>query len=100
MEALGEPEAALEVAALARLLSHPLRVRILAALAPEQSTATQLAPRVEASVSLVAYHLNLLAAGGAVELVRTERVRGTLQHIWRRAPGLDERLSRFRALLT
>jgi DNA-binding transcriptional ArsR family regulator len=89
-----------EVAALARLLAHPLRVRILDLLVTRGACATELAPHLGASVSAVAYHLRLLADGGALELAATVRVRGTLQHTWRRAPGLGDRLERLSAWLT
>lgn len=64
-------------------MGHPLRRQILVALNEGEASPTQLARRFGEPVNLVAYHTGVLAAAGALELVRTEPRRGSTEHFYR-----------------
>jgi hypothetical protein len=66
----------------ARLLAHPLRQRLLF----EYDTPTspsKAARRLRQPVNLVSYHTGVLCRRGWIELVRTERRRGAVEHFYR-----------------
>lgn len=66
-------------------LAHPLRRRILREMIKDEreTTPRDLARDLAASLSKLSYHVRVLAQFGAVELVRTEQVRGSTQHFYR-----------------
>ena len=67
-----------------KILSHPLRQRILVSLHEmEEGSPTQLADRLGEPVGNVSYHVKVLAEADAIELVRTEPRRGALEHFYR-----------------
>ena len=67
-----------------KILSHPLRHRILVTLNEmEEGSPTQLAGRLGEPVGNVSYHVKVLAEADAIELVRTEPRRGALEHFYR-----------------
>jgi DNA-binding transcriptional ArsR family regulator len=70
--------------ALHRALRHPLRREILCAFAREGSPLSprDLAEYLGHPVSNTAYHVRILAETGAVELVDTKPIRGSLQHFY------------------
>ena len=68
---------------LARALSHPLRQRILMALGGRVASPTDLADELGAPLGDVAYHVKQLAGSDLLELVRTERRRGAVKHLYR-----------------
>ncbi|HEY0317008.1 MAG TPA: helix-turn-helix domain-containing protein [Solirubrobacterales bacterium] len=75
------------VAGLATVFSHPLRIRIITALAAEPASATMLSSRFgDVSVSDCFYHFSALKKGGIVELVRSRKVRGAKERIYSLAP--------------
>lgn len=45
---------------------------------------SELAPKLEDTVSNVSYHFRMLARGSAVKLVEERQVRGATQHFYRR----------------
>jgi DNA-binding transcriptional ArsR family regulator len=66
-------------------LAHPLRRRILRKMIEGE---VEISPRDLAldlgePLSRLSYHVRILAWCGAIELVRTEQVRGSTQHIYR-----------------
>ena len=64
-------------------LRHPLRRRILRAMAGEDALSPrELAATLRAPLSNVAYHVRVLADCAAVVLVRTQPVRGSMQHFY------------------
>lgn len=65
----------------ARLLSHPLRQRLLFEYA-EPTSPSKAARRLRQPVNLVSYHTNVLRRRGWIELVRTERRRGAIEHFY------------------
>jgi DNA-binding transcriptional ArsR family regulator len=69
-------------ASLAKLLSHPTRVQILAAAHRQAISPSEFARSHGQTVSSVAQHFKKLAAYGAIELVRTEPVRGSVKHMY------------------
>jgi DNA-binding transcriptional ArsR family regulator len=81
-----------ELAALARLLSHPVRVKILAILHDREASASDLAPELGEGVSTVAYHFKLLAEAGALELRDTRQVRGAVERSYRIHPATRREL--------
>jgi DNA-binding transcriptional ArsR family regulator len=66
-----------------KALSHPLRVRILAILEERTASPVQLAALLDASLGVVSYHVRTLERFGLVKLVRTNPVRGAVEHHYR-----------------
>jgi DNA-binding transcriptional ArsR family regulator len=67
-----------------KILSHPLRQRILVSLHDmDEGSPTQLAHRLGEPVGNVSYHVKVLAEAEAIQLVRTEPRRGALEHFYR-----------------
>ena len=65
-------------------LHHPLRRRILRELADgEARSPRELATALRQPLSNVSYHVRVLADRGAVALVETKPVRGSVQHFYR-----------------
>ena len=65
-------------------LRHPLRRRILQAMADgEVVSPRELALALRQPLSNVSYHVRVLAGRGAVTLVCTKQVRGSVQHFYR-----------------
>jgi len=65
-------------------LRHPLRRRILRAMAGKQAISPrELSTILRQPLSNVSYHVRVLAECSAVALVRTKDVRGSLQHFYR-----------------
>lgn len=74
---------------LARALSHPLRVQILAVLNQQTLSPAQFARRYRVSVGTVSYHFRELSRLGFLELVEERQGRGSPQHFYRAAkPGI------------
>jgi DNA-binding transcriptional ArsR family regulator len=78
--------------ALMFLLGHPLRKRLLrlfveakVARSPKQMTVP-----VNKDVSIVGYHVRVLAEYGAVELVDTQPRRGAVEHFYKATSLVDE----------
>lgn len=69
-----------------KALSHPLRVRILAILEERTASPVQLAGLVGASLGVVSYHVRKLETFGLIKLVRTNPVRGAVEHHYRANP--------------
>jgi DNA-binding transcriptional ArsR family regulator len=64
-------------------LGHPLRRRILRALEGEEATSPrQLSATLQAPLSVVSYHVQVLAECAAVTLVSTTTVRGAIKHFY------------------
>jgi DNA-binding transcriptional ArsR family regulator len=77
------------LARVGRAFSHPLRIRIVLALADQnESSPMELAERVEAPLGTVSYHVRYLADLGAIELRRMVPRRGALQHYYALAPAI------------
>jgi len=79
-------------ARIAKALAHPLRARILQRLGERVASPGDLAVELNAPLGVVSYHVRMLRDYECVELVRTEPVRGALQHFYRATarPTLDE----------
>jgi len=69
-------------ASLAKLLSHPVRVQILAAAHRRAISPSEFAKEHGLSTSGVAEHFRKLADYGAIKLVRLEPVRGSVRHMY------------------
>ena len=69
-----------------KALSHPLRVRILAILEERTASPVQLAELLEASLGVVSYHVRTLERHGLIKLVRTNPVRGAVEHHYKANP--------------
>lgn len=78
--------------ALIFLLQHPLRKRLLRLYveAREMRSPKELTVPVNKSVTLVGYHVRILAKKGAVELVDTQPRRGAVEHFYEATPLVDE----------
>lgn len=78
--------------ALIFLLQHPLRKRLLRlyAEAKEMRSPKELTVPVNKTVSMVGYHVRVLAEYGAVEFVTGEQRRGALEHFYEATSLIDE----------
>ena len=76
-----------------KAIGHPLRSQILEALNENEGSPAELARRFGEGVNLVAYHVGVLKKAGAIELVRTEPRRGSIEHYYRATvrPAFAER---------
>ncbi len=68
---------------LIKALGHPLRQRILELLNEKEASPNQLASRIGEPLQRVAYHVRILLDYDAIELTRTEPVRGAREHFYR-----------------
>jgi DNA-binding transcriptional ArsR family regulator len=66
-------------------MSHPLRARILTQLRGEDASPRELAARLDAPLSTVAYHVRVLVSLELVHLVGQEPRRGSVEHFYRAA---------------
>jgi DNA-binding transcriptional ArsR family regulator len=66
-------------------LGHPMRRAILREMldSPAEVSPRELALKLSEQLSALSYHVRVLADCGAIELVRTERIRGSTQHFYR-----------------
>jgi DNA-binding transcriptional ArsR family regulator len=69
--------------ALAKALSHPLRMRILTILGQRVASPVELAGELDVPLNNLSYHVRTLLDLGCIELVGTEPRRGTLEHFYR-----------------
>ncbi len=67
----------------AKVLSHPLRFRILERLNEREASPSEIAKYLNEPLGNVSYHFKVLEQYDAVELVGTRPVRGALEHIYR-----------------
>ena len=65
-----------------KVVSHPLRLRMLAVLRERVASPSDLAGELDEPIGNVSYHMRTLADFGAVELVRTEPRRGAVEHYY------------------
>lgn len=68
---------------MAKALSHPLRLHILAILRKRVASPNQIAQELGEGLSQVSYHVKVLKEFECVELVRTEPRRGAVEHFYR-----------------
>lgn len=75
-----------------RALGHPLRQRILHALNTKVASPSALSEELGERLANVSYHVKILLENDAIELVKTEPVRGALEHFYRATmrPYLDD----------
>lgn len=66
-------------------LCHPMRRRILREMLDNggETSPRELAAKLSEQLSALSYHVRVLAECHAVELVRTEQIRGSTQHFYR-----------------
>ncbi len=70
-------------------LRHPLRRQILRAMAEQEPISPrQISDELRQPLSNVSYHVRVLADCGAVTLVGTAPVRGSMQHFY--SPAIEE----------
>jgi DNA-binding transcriptional ArsR family regulator len=72
---------------IARLVGHPLRQRLLYAYAESVTSPSAFAEASGERLNVVSYHTQVLLRAGCIELVRTERRRGAVQHYYRALLG-------------
>ncbi|HEY6890143.1 MAG TPA: helix-turn-helix domain-containing protein [Solirubrobacter sp.] len=79
-------------ARIAKALAHPLRAQILQRLGERVASPGDLAQELGAPLGVVSYHVRMLRDYDCIELVRTEPVRGALQHFYRAIarPDVDQ----------
>ena len=71
---------------LVRAISHPLRIEILQVLNEREASPNDMAALLRSPLGNVAYHTRVLEKCGCVEVVRTERRRGAVEHYFRAVP--------------
>jgi len=81
-----EPDTTIDVRIL-KALGHPLRQRVLQVLNRGIASPSQIAQEIEEPLSNVSYHVKILESCDAIELVKTEPVRGALEHFYRATMG-------------
>jgi DNA-binding transcriptional ArsR family regulator len=66
-------------------LGHPMRRQILRRMLADgdETSPRELAKQLHQPLSALSYHVRVLAECGAVELVRTNQIRGSTQHFYR-----------------
>jgi DNA-binding transcriptional ArsR family regulator len=66
-------------------LGHPMRRRVLREMLDSSGEISprELAAKLSEQLSALSYHVRVLAECGAIELVRTEQIRGSTQHFYR-----------------
>ena len=85
----GRPTGETPEARIAKALAHPLRAQILQRLGERVSSPGDLADELGAPLGVVSYHVRMLRDYHCVELVRTEPVRGALQHFTAKGYSAD-----------
>jgi DNA-binding transcriptional ArsR family regulator len=73
----------------AKALSHPLSVRVLAALNERVASPEELSQDLGESLSETAYHVDVLAAMGCIGLVETKQRGGAVEHFFRAVKHTD-----------
>lgn len=68
---------------LIRAMGNPLRQRILLLLNKRVASPSELSKQLQEPLGNVSYHVRILVECDAVELVKTEPVRGALEHFYR-----------------
>ena len=68
---------------LIRALAHPLRADVLTTLSERVASPSELAEEVGVGVSDVSYHVRELRKSQCIELVKTRRRRGAIEHFYR-----------------
>lgn len=66
----------------AKALAHPLRTRILAALADRTASPSELAAELDVPLGVLSYHVRRLTALGFLKLVRRVPRRGAVEHYY------------------
>jgi DNA-binding transcriptional ArsR family regulator len=66
-------------------LGHPMRRRILREMLDSggETSPRELSAKLSEQLSALSYHVRVLAECRAIELVRTEQIRGSTQHFYR-----------------
>jgi len=64
-------------------INHPIRVKLLAALATREASPSELAREFGANLGVVNYHARKLEELGMVEVVRERPVRGSTEHFYK-----------------
>lgn len=67
----------------AQAVSHPLRARILKAMARKECSPSDLAAQWDERIGNVSYHVRTLHKLGAIREVRRGQVRGAVEHYYR-----------------
>jgi DNA-binding transcriptional ArsR family regulator len=81
----GDEAAATAATGQFKALGHPMRHRLLAALAEAEATISQLAVKLDSSKGNVQYHLRVLVDAGLVQPAGTRQVRGGTEQYYQRA---------------
>jgi DNA-binding transcriptional ArsR family regulator len=64
-------------------LAHPIRLHILSVAESEDISASEVAVALTEPLGVVAYHFRVLHTAGLIELVGTQRRRGSIQSFYR-----------------
>jgi hypothetical protein len=70
-----------------RIFRSMTRQLLLGEYGEQEASPTKVAEKLGVPLNLVAYHTNVLVSAGFIELVRTRRVRGAVEHTYRTVEG-------------
>jgi DNA-binding transcriptional ArsR family regulator len=74
---------------LVRLYRHPLRWHALFQYEEQVTSPRAVAAILDVPLNVISYHTQVLLSAGAIELVRTERRRGAIEHFYRAVTPLE-----------
>jgi DNA-binding transcriptional ArsR family regulator len=80
---LAERRPAVDQQRLAKAYVHPLRAEALSLIADGVASPKQIAEKLGAEISNVAYHVRVLRELGCIELAETQQRRGAIEHLYR-----------------
>lgn len=90
---------------IAKAVRHPIRRKILRALAEDTNAGggvspSKLAEQLEEPLGNISYHMRLLFEDGILRLVKTEPRRGAVEHFYRRSGNtVDKKVATFLEML-
>lgn len=65
-----------------KMVNHPVRIQILALLANNTMSPSDLSRQIDTTLGTVSYHVRTLKDAKALKLVRKGRVRGAIEHFY------------------
>lgn len=73
-----------------KLVRHPTRIVIAALLANKTMSPSDIADKTGITLGTTAYHVRTMAEMGAIRLVKENRVRGAIEHVYILRKGARE----------
>lgn len=83
---------------MAKALSHPVRVQILACLREREASPSDISREIDVPVVNVSHHIQVLLKLGVIQQVAVRHVRGALEHRYRVVPQMTLSPEHFKTL--